>query len=82
MNIGAALVRMMVPVAAVSAFINNTPLVALMIPIIQKWSRKVDLPPSQLMIPLSFATYVPIFAKSQNSDTDIWITCTEFLVAL
>jgi Na+/H+ antiporter NhaD/arsenite permease-like protein len=55
-TLGMALTRMMIPVAIVSAFINNTPLVALMIPIIQKWSRKVNIPPSQLMIPLSFAT--------------------------
>jgi di/tricarboxylate transporter len=55
-TVGTALIRMCVPVAITSAFINNTPLVALMIPIIDKWARKVKLPPSQLQLPLSFAT--------------------------
>ena len=55
-TLGLALVRMCIPVAMTSAFINNTPLVAIMIPIIDKWSRKVHLAPSQLQMPLSFAT--------------------------
>jgi Na+/H+ antiporter NhaD/arsenite permease-like protein len=55
-TVGMALIRMCIPVAATSAFINNTPLVALMIPIIDKWSRKVKIPPSLLQMPLSFAT--------------------------
>ena len=32
-----AQIRLMVPVAIVSAFLNNTPVVAIMIPILQKW---------------------------------------------
>lgn len=55
-TLGMALIRMCIPVAVASAFINNTPLVALMIPIIDKWARKVKIPPSQLQIPLSYAT--------------------------
>ena len=46
----------MVPVAFVSAFLNNTPVVAIMIPILQKWSKKCGISPSQLFIPLSFAS--------------------------
>ncbi len=51
----AALVRMMVPVAALSAFMNNTPIVAMYLPVIDDWSRKLRLSPSRLMMPLSFA---------------------------
>ena len=54
-NAASAQIRLMVPVA-VSAFLNNTPVVAIMIPILQKWSRRVNIPNSQLMIPLSFAS--------------------------
>ena len=37
-----AQIRLMVPVAIVSAFLNNTPVVAIMIPILQKWyARKI-----------------------------------------
>lgn len=51
----AALLRMMPPVMAMSAFLNNTPVVAMFIPVISDWSRKLRISPSKLMIPLSYA---------------------------
>jgi di/tricarboxylate transporter len=50
-----ALVRLVVPVAALSAFLNNTPLVAMFIPVVSDWCRKLRISPSKLMIPLSYA---------------------------
>lgn len=50
-----AQMRMMIPVMTVSAFINNTPLVAIMIPVTQRWSKNVNISVQQLLIPLSFA---------------------------
>ncbi len=50
-----AQLRVMAPVALVSAFLNNTPVVAIMIPAIVDWARKRHLPISKLMIPLSYA---------------------------
>ncbi|MAT51676.1 MAG: SLC13 family permease [Porticoccaceae bacterium] len=50
----AALLRLFPPVVVMSAFLNNTPVVATMIPAIHAWCRKVDLAPSKLMIPLSY----------------------------
>ncbi|MCC5822878.1 MAG: SLC13 family permease [Phycisphaerales bacterium] len=50
-----ALVRVMAPVCALSAFLNNTPVVAMMIPAVQDWGRKLDISPSRLLIPLSYA---------------------------
>src|SRR5690606_24501072 len=41
-------------VVALSAFLNNTPVVATMIPAIHAWSRKINIAPSKLMIPLSY----------------------------
>jgi Na+/H+ antiporter NhaD/arsenite permease-like protein len=52
----AALVRMMIPVVALSAFMNNTPIVAIMIPIIASWSSQAGLAPGHLFIPLSYAS--------------------------
>eukprot|EP01025_Chloroclados_australasicus_P010269 TRINITY_DN140_c1_g1_i2.p1 TRINITY_DN140_c1_g1~~TRINITY_DN140_c1_g1_i2.p1 ORF type:complete len:897 (-),score=140.21 TRINITY_DN140_c1_g1_i2:813-3503(-) len=52
----AAQIRMMVPIALISAFLNNTPVVAIMIPIILYWCQKAHLHPGQLFIPLSFAS--------------------------
>ena len=50
-----ALMRLMFPVVILSAFLNNTPVVAMFIPVVQEWSRKLRLSPSKLMMPLSFA---------------------------
>jgi di/tricarboxylate transporter len=50
-----AQLRLMIPVTFVSAFMNNTPLVAIMIPVVQRWAKNVNVPVQQLMIPLSFA---------------------------
>ncbi len=47
--------RMMFIIAGFSAFLNNTPLVAVMMPYIRVWSKKNDIAPSKLLIPLSYA---------------------------
>ena len=51
----AALLRMMTPVMGMSAFLNNTPVVAMFIPVVGDWARKLRISPSKLMIPLSYA---------------------------
>ncbi|CAJ1949845.1 unnamed protein product [Cylindrotheca closterium] len=51
-----AQLRLMIPVALVSAFLNNTPVVAVMIPIVQRWAKNVRISAQQLLIPLSFAS--------------------------
>lgn len=51
-----AQLRMMIPVAIMSAFMNNTPLVAMMLPIVADWAKKYRIPLSKVMMPLSFAT--------------------------
>lgn len=51
-----AQLRMMLPVAGLSAFMNNTPLVAAMLPAVTEWGKKFRIPPSKLLMPLSFAT--------------------------
>lgn len=50
-----AIVRMMLPVMGISAFLNNTPVVAMFISVVNDWSRKLQISPSKLMIPLSYA---------------------------
>ncbi|GBF94386.1 sodium sulfate co-transporter [Raphidocelis subcapitata] len=52
----AALIRMMLPVAIASAFLNNTPIVALMIPILISWGRRCNVSPKVLLLPLSYAS--------------------------
>lgn len=55
-TVAGAQIRLMVPIAIVSAFLNNTPIVAVMIPLTLRWAKSIGVPPSQLLIPLSYAT--------------------------
>jgi di/tricarboxylate transporter len=50
-----AIARMMFPTMGLSAFMNNTPLVAMLIPAVSDWSRVNRFPVSKFMIPLSYA---------------------------
>lgn len=52
----AFLLRMMLTVSTISAFLNNTPIVAFMIPYVKDWAQKTGHPASKFLIPLSFAT--------------------------
>lgn len=47
---------MTVSVAGVSAFINNTPVVVVFMPVVLSLSRKMKVPASKLLIPLSYAS--------------------------
>lgn len=62
--------RLTVPVAVLSAFLNNTPVVGMLIPAVSDWARKLKHPPSRLMLPLSYAAIlggtVTIIGTSTN----------------
>jgi len=47
--------RFLFSVAGLSAFLNNTPIVASLIPIVKKWAKKYDISPSKYLLPLSYA---------------------------
>ena len=47
--------RVMVPTAFVSAFLNNTPVVALLLPAAKQWCSERGFPVTKVLIPLSFA---------------------------
>lgn len=51
-----ALLRLTIPVMGLSAFLNNTPVVAMFIPVVGDWCRKLRISPSKMMIPLSYAS--------------------------
>lgn len=50
-----AQLRIMSPVMLMSAFLNNTPIVASFIPALERWSRISQIPVSKILIPLSYA---------------------------
>ncbi len=50
--------RLMAPVAAMSSVVNNTPVVAMMIPAVMSWAKRYQFPVSQLLMPLSYAAII------------------------
>lgn len=51
-----AQLRMIMPVIPLSAFLNNTPVVAMFIPVVTEWCRRLRISPSRMLIPLSYAS--------------------------
>lgn len=49
------LMRLLFPVASISAFFNNTPIVAMLIPVVRSWTVKNEYSVSKFLIPLSYA---------------------------
>ena len=53
---GKAVIRLMLPVAGLSSFLSNTTVVAMFVGIVKMWSKKLNISPSKLLIPLSYAS--------------------------
>ncbi len=51
-----AQLRLLLPVGTLSAFLNNTPVVAMFIPVVQDWCKKTGISPSKLLLPLSYVS--------------------------
>ena len=52
---GVVMLLLVLLVATVSAFVNNTPVVVVFIPVVLSLARRMRLAPSKLLIPLSYA---------------------------
>ena len=50
------LLKILIPISGISAFLNNTPIVVTFTPIIRKWCENHHISPSKFLIPLSYAT--------------------------
>ncbi|MBI1183221.1 SLC13 family permease [bacterium] len=58
-NTQSKFIRRLVPFAAfISGFLNNTPIVAAFIPYVFSWGKKNGVPPSKVLIPLSYAAII------------------------
>ncbi len=55
-SLRSAQARMMIPSGIMSAFLNNTPVVAMALPVINDWAKKSRFSVSYLLLPLSYAT--------------------------
>ncbi|MFQ5516213.1 MAG: SLC13 family permease, partial [Acidimicrobiia bacterium] len=49
------LARLTIPTTVASSFLNNTPIVAMLVPEVEQWSEQRGHSPSDLLMPLSFA---------------------------
>ena len=65
------LIKMIVVVSGFSAFLNNTPLVAIMIPYVHNWSKRNNIKPSKLLIPLSYAAILGGCATLIGTSTNL-----------
>ena len=55
-SVVAAQSRLMAPVALLSAFINNTPVVKMCVPLVRSWAQRIGVSPSRLLMPPSSAS--------------------------
>jgi len=53
-NARAATRRLLVTVLGASAFVNNTPVVAMFVPVVLDWCRRRGVSPSRLLLPISY----------------------------
>ena len=65
------LLKMTSLVAGMSAFFNNTPLVAIMMPYVSNWSKTNNIAPSKLLIPLSYAAILGGSATLIGTSTNL-----------
>ncbi|MBL4575020.1 MAG: SLC13 family permease [Opitutaceae bacterium] len=65
---------MMVAVAVMSAFINNTPVVVVFMPIVLSLAKKLDIAASKLLIPLSYASIFGGMCTLIGTSTNILVS--------
>jgi len=66
-----SLLRMMAPTALISAFMNNTPVVAMWIKPVQRWAYRSKISPSKMLIPLSYASIAGGMVTLMGSSTNV-----------
>lgn len=69
-----ALLRLSIPVASLSSLLNNTPIVAALVPAVSEWARKNRMPVSKFLMPLSFATILGGTVTVIGTSTNLVVT--------
>lgn len=73
-GMGITTLAMMLGIGAISAFINNTAAVAMLLPIVMQTARDMRLSPSKLLMPLSFASMFGGVCTLIGSSTNILVS--------
>ena len=68
------LTRLTVPTAAASGLVNNTPLVAMLIPEVTAWARRHGRSPSRYLLPLSYATILGGTLTTLGTSTNLLVS--------
>lgn len=66
-----ALVLMMAALVIMSGFMNNTPVVLILIPVVIRLAKVIDVAPSKLLIPLSYVTVMGGMTTMIGTSTNI-----------
>ncbi len=72
-SVTGALIKMMFPVTFVSAFMNNTPVVAMFLPVVNDWAKQNRISVSKLMIPLSYAAVLSGTVTMISTSTNLLV---------
>ncbi|MDC3417601.1 SLC13 family permease [Aquibacillus salsiterrae] len=68
-----SLFKLLLPITGVSAFLNNTPIVVTLTPIVRKWCRENKVSPSKFLIPLSYASILGGIVTLMGTSTNLVI---------
>ncbi len=69
-----ALLRLVLPTAAASAFLNNTPIVAMLVPQVSGWAERRGSSPSRFLMPLSFAAILGGTVTTIGTSTNLVVS--------
>ena len=66
-----AQLRLLLPVAGVSGFLNNTPVVAALLPVVDDLSKRISVSVSRLLLPLSYAAILGGMCTVMGTSTNL-----------
>jgi len=69
-----AMARLLVPPAAASAFLNNTPIVAMLIPQVLRWCERAKVSAARYLMPLSFAVVLGGVVTTIGTSTNLVVS--------
>ena len=75
-----ALLRLCAPVAVFSAFLNNTPIVAMVLTVCERWAARSNLSIKVLLMPLSFASMLGGMCTLIGTSTNLVLACTNICI--